>query len=110
MDYSCDTIKNIINKGVHAIIRAHGDGLTVGKQYTCCLYYKAQVDEFRAEQISEAVVSGQDVYCIFDFTPEQTAALKSGAVVRLEIYDTETKKSMYFNDEYAIVRATSLNA
>lgn len=78
MDCSCD-IKNIINKGVHAIIRAHGDGLTVGKQYTCCLYYKAQVDEFRAEQTADAVVSDQDVYCIFDFTPEQTAALKSGS-------------------------------
>ena len=50
------------------------------------------------------------VYCLFDFTPEQTAALKSGSVVRLEIYDTETKNSMYFNDEFAIVRATSLNS
>ena len=108
MDCSCD-IKNIINKGVHAIIRAHGDGLTVGKQYTCCLYYKAHVEEFRAEQTADAVVSGQDVYCIFDFTPEQTAVLKSGSVVRMEIYDTDTKKNMYFNDEYAFVRATSLN-
>ena len=108
MDCSC-TIKNIINKGVHAIIRARG-GLTVGKQYTCCLYYKAHVEEFRAEQTADAVLSGQDVYCIFDFAPEQTAALKSGSVVRLEIYDTETKKNMYFNDEYAYVRATSLNA
>ena len=109
MDCSC-TVKNIINKGVHAIIRAQGDGLTVGKQYTCCLYYKAQVDDFRAEQTSEAVVIGQDVYCIFDFTPEQTAELKSGSVVRLEIYDTESKNSMYFNDEFAVVRATSLNS
>lgn len=95
---------------MHAIIRAQGDGLTVGKQYTCCLYYKAQVDEFRAEQTAETVVSGQDVYCIFDFTPEQTAALKSGSVVILEIYDTENKNTMYFNNEYAVVRATSLNA
>ena len=95
---------------MHAIIRACGDGLTVGKQYTCCLYYKAQVDEFRAEQTADAVVSGQDVYCIFDFMPEQTAVLKSGSVVRLEIYDTESKNTMYFNDEYAVVRATSLNA
>ena len=109
MDCSYD-IKNIINKGVHAIIRAHGYGLTVGKQYTCCLYYKAQVDGYRAEQTAEAVVSGQDVYCIFDFTPEQTAALKSGDAVRLEIYDTDNKNTMYFNDEYAVVRATSLNA
>ena len=104
------TIKNIINKGVHAIIRAHGDGLMVGKQYTCALYYKAQVEDYRAEQTADAVMSGQDVYCIFDFTPEQTAVLKSGSVVRMDIYDTETKKSMYFNDEYAVVRATSLNA
>ena len=95
---------------MHAIIRAHGDGLTVGEKYTCCLYYKAQVEDYRAEQTAEAVVSGQDVYCIFDFAPEQTAALKSGAVVRLEIYDTETKKNMYFDDEYAVVRATSLNS
>lgn len=101
--------KNIINKGIHAFIKAHGS-LVAGKQYTCCLYYKSGVDEFRAEQTEDAVVSGQDVYCIFDFTPEQTAALKSGSFVRLEIYDTETKKSMYFNDEYAVVRATSLNA
>ena len=108
MDCSCD-IKNIINKGVHAIIKARG-GLISGKQYTCALYYKAQVEEFRAEQTADAVVSGQDVYCIFDFAPEQTAALKSSSVVRLEIYDTETKKNMYFNDEFAVVRATSLNA
>ena len=109
MDCSCNTIKNIINKGVHAIIRARG-GLIDGKQYTCALYYKAQVDEFRAEQTAVAVVSGQDVYCIFDFTPEQTAELKSGSVVRLEIYDTDSKNSMYFNDEFAVVRATSLNS
>ena len=108
MDCSC-TIKNIINKGVHAIIRAHG-GLIAEKQYTCCLYWKAQVEEFRAEQTAEAIVSGQDVYCFFDFAPEQTAALKSGSVVRLEIFDTENKNTMYFNDEYAIVRATSLNS
>ena len=101
--------KNIINKGIHAFIKARG-GLIAGKQYTCCLYYNANVDEFRAEQIADAVVSGQNVYCIFDFTPEQTAALKSGSFVRLDIYDTETKKNMYFNDEYAFVRATSLNA
>ena len=108
MDCSC-TIKNIINKGVHAIIKARG-GLVIGKQYTCCLYWKAQVGEFRAEQTAEAYLEDGVVYCIFDFTPEQTAALKSCSVVRLEIYDTETKKSMYFNDEYAVVRATSLNA
>lgn len=108
MDCSC-TIKNIINKGVHAIIKARG-GLITGKQYTCCLYYKAQVGEFRAEQTAEAYAEDGVVYCLFDFTPEQTAALKSGSVVRLEIYDTETKKSMYFNDEFAIVRATSINA
>ena len=102
--------KNIINKGVHAIIRAHGDGLTVGKQYTCCLYYKAQVGEFRAEQTAEAYFKDDVVYCIFNFTPEQTAALKSGSVVRLEIYGTESKNSMYFNDEFAVVRATSLNS
>ena len=95
---------------MHAIIRAYGDGLTVGKQYTCCLYYKAQVEDYRAEQTADAVVSGKDVYCIFDFTPEQTAALKSGSVVILEIYDTENKNTMYFNNEYAVVRATSLNA
>lgn len=94
---------------MHAIIKARG-GLIMGKQYTCCLYYKAQVGEFRAEQTAEAYVEDGVVYCLFDFTPEQTAALKSGAVVRLEIYDTESKNSMYFNDEFAIVRATSLNA
>ena len=107
MDCSC-TIKNIINKGVHAIIKARG-GLIVGKQYTCCLYYKSQVDEFRAEQTAEAYFKDDVVYCIFDFTPEQTGALKSGSVVRLEIYDTESKNSMYFNDEFAVVRSTSLN-
>ena len=107
MDCSC-TIKNIINKGVHAIIRARG-GLIVGKQYTCCLYYKAQVGEFRAEQTAEAYFEDGVVYCLFSFTPEQTAELKSGSVVRLEIYDTESKNSMYFNDEYAFVRSTSLN-
>lgn len=94
---------------MHAIIKARG-GLITGKQYTCCLYYKAQVGEFRAEQTAEAYAEDGVVYCLFDFTPEQTAALKSGSVVRLEIYDTETKKSMYFNDDFAIVRATSLNS
>ena len=107
MDCSC-TIKNIINKGVHAIIKARG-GLVTGKQYTCCLYYKAQVGEFRAEQTAEAYLEDGAVYCLFNFTPEQTAELKSGSVVRLEIYDTESKNSMYFNDEFAVVRATSLN-
>ena len=109
MDCSCDTIKNIINKGVHAIIKARG-GLIDGKQYTCALYYKAQVGEFRAEQTAEAYAENSIVYCLFDFTPEQTAELKSGSVVRLEIYDTESKNSMYFNDEFALVRATSLNS
>ena len=108
MDCSC-TIKNIINKGVHAIIKARG-GLIAGKQYTCCLYWKAQVGEFRAEQTAEAYIADGVVYCLFNFAPEQTAELKSGSVVRLEIYDTESKNSMYFNDEFAVVRATSLNS
>lgn len=108
MDCSC-TIKNIINKGVHAIIKARG-GLLTGKQYTCCLYWKAQVGEFRAEQTAEAYLEDSVVYCLFNFAPEQTAELKSGSVVRLEIYDTESKNSMYFNDEFAVVRATSLNS
>ena len=75
MDCSC-TIKNIINKGVHAIIRARG-GLLYGKQYTCCLYYKAQVEEFRAEQTAEAYLEDGVVYCLFNFAPEQTAELKA---------------------------------
>ena len=108
MDCSC-TIKNIINKGVHAIIKARG-GLIIGKQYTCCLYWKAQVGEFRAEQTAEAYIEDGVACCIFNFAPEQTAELKSGSVVRLEIYDTESKNSMYFNDEFAVVRATSLNS
>ena len=108
MDCSCD-IKNIINKGVHAIIRAHG-GLIAEKQYTCCLYWKAQVGEFRSEKTAESYIKDGVVYCLFNFTPEQTAELKSGSVVRLEIYDTESKNSMYFNDEFAVVRATSLNS
>ena len=103
------TIKNIINKGVHAIIKARG-GLIIGKQYTCCLYWKAQVGEFRAEQTAEPYIEDGVVYCLFNFSPEQTAELKSGSVVRLEIYDTNTKNSMYFNDEFAFVRATSLNS
>ena len=108
MDCSC-TIKNIINKGVRAIIKARGV-LIVGKQYTCCLYWKAQVGEFRAEKTGEAYLMDGVVYCLFNFAPEQTAELKSGSVVRLEIYDTESKNSMYFNDEFAVVRATSLNS
>ena len=109
MDCSCNTIKNIINKGVHAIIRAHG-GLIAEKQYTCCLYWKAQVGEFRSEKTAESYIQDGVVYCLFNFAPEQTAELKSGSVVRLEIYDTESKNSMYFNDEFAVVRATSLNS
>ena len=93
---------------MRAIIKARG-GLMFEKQYTCCLYWKAQVGEFRAEQTAEAYFEDGVVYCLFNFTPEQTAELKSGSVVRLEIYDTESKNSMYFNDEYAFVRSTSLN-
>ena len=101
--------KNIINKGVHALIKAYGN-LIDGKQYTCCLYWKAQVGEFRSEKTAESYIQDGVVYCLFNFAPEQTAELKSGSVVRLEIYDTESKNSMYFNDEFAVVRATSLNS
>ena len=66
--------------------------------------------EFRAEKTAESYIEDGVVYCLFNFAPEQTAELKSGSVVRLEIYDTESKNSMYFNDEFAVVRATSLNS
>lgn len=107
---------NIINKGVHCKIRAYGSGLVVGTTYTACLYAKANIKEMRAETTTTAVmtqdvVNGQEVQrptCVFDFTPEKTAALKVGSVI-LEIYDTENLQQMSYNDNYAIVRATSLS-
>ena len=66
--------------------------------------------EFRAEKTAESYIWDGVVYGLFNFAPEQTAELKSGSVVRLEIYDTESKNSMYFNDEFAVVRATYLNS
>lgn len=108
-------INRIINQGVHCKIRSYGSGLIVGTTYTACLFYSARKTEYRAEQttvcqLSTEVVNGEETQrptCVFDFTPEQTLKLKVGNAI-LEIYDTDTLQTMFFDDTYAEVRATSL--
>lgn len=101
--------RNIINKGVHCKIRVHGEGLTEGKSYTACLYYSAtHKGNFRAEVTATARVSDSVLECIFDFTPDKTAALKAGNVI-LEIYDTTTLQQMLYDEAFAVVRSTSLS-
>lgn len=105
----------IINQGVQCKVRAYGSGLVVGTAYTACLYYNAKKTEYRAEQTATAelstdVVDGVETQrptCVFVFTPEQTLALKVGNAI-LEIYDTTTLQTMFYDDNYAEVRATSL--
>lgn len=105
----------IINQGIHCKVRSYGSGLRVGSTYTACLYYSAKKEDFRAEQTAECqlvtdIVNGEETErptCVFDFTPEQTKALKVGNVI-LEIYDTDTLQQMFYDENYAEVRATSL--
>lgn len=105
----------IINQGVHCKIRSYGSGLIVGTTYTACLYSNAKKADGRAEQTAECVlvsdiVNGEETQrptCVFDFTPEQTKQLKVGNAI-LEIYDTTTLQTMFYDDNYAEVRATSL--
>ncbi len=105
----------IINQGVHCKIWSRGSGLIVGTTYTACLYYSARKEDYRAEQTAECVlvsdiVNGEETQrptCVFDFTPEQTKQLKVGNAI-LEIYDTNTLQQMFYDDNYAEVRATSL--
>lgn len=109
--------QNIINKGVHCKIRVYGSGLVTGKNYTAVLYYNARKEDYRATTTADAftVTTEQDgvttetATCIFDFTPEQTATLKTGNVI-LEVYDTDTLQQMKYDDAFATVRSTSLNA
>lgn len=103
---------NIINKGIQCVIRAHGNGLKIGSTYTATLYTNAIYEEFRASSTAVSVDygDGESGLCIFVFTPEQTASLKSCSEVKLEIFDTDTLENMYFDDKYAIVRATSLKS
>jgi len=109
------TEKKYISKGAHCIITASGSGFVSGTQYTACLYYGAKDNEHRATVTTTAVTipatetTPAKVQCVFDFTPTQTKALKSGDVI-LEIYDTTTIQRMAFWEQYAIVRSTSLEA
>ncbi len=107
--------QNIINKGVHCKIRVYGSGLVTGKNYTAVLYYSPSKQEGRADVTQEAATEQQEidgvmtevVACVFDFTPEQTAELKTGKVI-FEVYDTENKEQMMYDENYATVRSTSL--
>lgn len=45
--------------------------------------------------------------CVFDFTPEQTGKLMKGKVI-FEVYDTENREQMMYDENYATVRSTSL--
>lgn len=81
------------------------------------LYYNARKEDYRATANADALtvtteqdgVTTETATCIFDFTPEQTAALKTGNVI-LEVYDTDTLQQMKYDDAFATVRSTSLNA
>lgn len=109
--------QNIINKGVHCKIRVYGSGLIAGNNYTACLYYNARKEDYRAQVSADAInvttekdgVTTEVATCVFDFTPEQTATLKTGNVI-LEVYDTDTLQQMKYDDAFATVRSTSLNA
>lgn len=98
----------IINKGIHAKVRVHGDGLVVGQSYTAVLYSSVKNKESRAEQTMEAVDENGVPTCLFDFTPEQTLSLKVGNLV-LEVYDPITLQQMKYDESFATVRATSLS-
>ncbi len=109
--------QNIINKGIHCKIRVHGSGLVAGTNYTAVLYYNARKEEYRATATAdaEAVETTQNgvttttAACLFDFTPEQTAALKTGNAI-FEVYDTTSQQQMKYDDAFATVRSTSINA
>ena len=108
-------VKRIINQGVHCKIRSYGSGLIAGTTYTAFLYYSSRKEDYRAEQTAVCqlvpdIVNGEETQrptCVFDFTPEQTLKLKVGNAI-LEIYDTNTLQTMFYDDNYAEVRATSL--
>ena len=107
--------ERVINQGVEFSFRAYGSGLVEGTTYTACLYYNANTAGYRQTtddtcRLATAVVNGNEIErptCVFTFTPEQTLALKVGNAI-LEIYDTTTKKQMFYDDNYATVRKTSL--
>lgn len=100
---------NIINKGVHCKIRVYGSGLVAGKNYTACLYYSAKKTENRAVATADTQedTDTSTIFCLFDFTPEQTAELKAGTAI-LEVYDTDTLQQMMYDDAFATVRSTSI--
>ncbi len=107
--------QNIINKGVHCKIRVYGSGLVAGTNYTAVLYYSPSKEEGRADVTQTAATEQQEidgvttsvVACVFDFTPEQTAQLMKGKVI-FEVYDTENREQMMYDENYATVRSTSL--
>lgn len=105
--------KNIINKGVQCKLTAHGDDLIVGTSYTAVLYYSPKIDTSRitSTAICENVLkdSVNVPTCIFTFSAEDTSTLNEGNCI-LEIYDTQNKETMYFDDNYAFVRSTSINS
>ncbi len=109
--------QNIINKGIHCKIRVYGNGLIEGNNYTACLYYNPRKTDFRATATADAIlvttekdgVTTEVATCVFDFTPEQTAQLKTGNVI-FEVYDTTSQQQMKYDDAFATVRSTSINA
>lgn len=103
--------KNIINKGVQCKITAHGTVLTVGTSYTAVLYYSPQIDTNRITAVATCtqmkVGDTEEPTCAFVFSAEDTAKLHNGNCI-LEIYDTNSKNNMFYDEVYAWVRATSL--
>lgn len=99
-------MKKIINRHIACYIKAIGTGLSVGKEYTACLYQSVK-DDIRVRSTAQTQDVDGVITCIFEFTPEQTAQLKTGPVI-LEIYDSAQNK-MRFEENFATVRATSLD-
>lgn len=106
--YCISMAENIINKGIHCFVKAHGNALQEGKSYTCTLYYSPKKEEYRASDTRVAEKIDDVILCNFVFTPEQTAQLKRGECI-LEIYDTESLQQMLYIEDYAEVRSTSLS-
>ncbi len=104
--------KNIINKGVQCRITAHGTVLTTGTKYTAVLYYSPTIDTNKitaeATCTNKTIDGVEQPTCIFVFSAVDTAKLHNGNCI-LEIYDTESKANMFYDDVYAWVRATSLS-
>lgn len=99
---------NIINKGICCKVNAKGSELKAGTNYTAVLYYSPKQEIYKITTTAIAETNKDDeVVCSFVFSSSDTEKLRVGNVI-LEIYDTSNKEQMFFDDNYAVVRATSI--